>query len=73
MLIHQRFRLCRGRRTQGSVARDLGVSRAQIANIETNYASPSADLLKQAAALFGVSVDWLAGRSLSDPPSEPSP
>jgi len=60
--IGQRFRVLRGDRTQEEIAEALGVSRMQIANIESDRSRPGMDTLLLAAEHFKCSVDRLLGR-----------
>ena len=57
-----RFKAARGDMTQEEAARRMGISRAQIANIEGDRGKPSFEVLIAAAELYAVSTDFLAGR-----------
>lgn len=48
--------------TQEEFAGKVGVSRTQIANLETARSAPSIELLIRIADSYGVSVDWILGR-----------
>lgn len=48
--------------TQQEFAENVGVSRAQIANLEAARGAPSTDLLIRIADRYEVSVDWILGR-----------
>lgn len=49
--------------THTDLAASLEVSFAQIYRLESGRASPDADVLTRMAELFGVSADYLLGRS----------
>lgn len=49
--------------THTDLANDLGVSFAQIYRYESGKASPDSEVLDRMAELFGVSADYLLGRS----------
>lgn len=49
-------------RTQAETAPLIGISRAQLANIEGDRSRPSIENFVKAADAFGVSVDYLLGR-----------
>ena len=49
------------RLTQEAVAPHLGVSRAQLANLEANRSEPSIKVLRSAMTVFGHSADWFLG------------
>ena len=49
--------------SQAEFANMVGVSRAQIANLEVGRSAYSIDLLVRIADRFRVSVDWILGRS----------
>ena len=49
--------------THTDLASELDVSFAQIYRFESGKASPDADVLDRMAEVFGVSVDYLLGRS----------
>src|SRR5437868_6027948 len=49
--------------THTDLASELGVGFAQIYRFEAGKASPDADILDLMAEVFGVSVDYLLGRS----------
>ena len=48
--------------TQAEVSPKLGITRAQLANIEADRSRPGIECLVKAADIFGVSVDSLLGR-----------
>lgn len=62
--IGMRFKQCRTKigKTQGEVAPDLRIGRAQLANVEGDRSRPGIELLVRAADVFGVSADYLLGR-----------
>ncbi len=47
---------------QAELAPKIGISRAQLANIEGDRSRPSIENFVKAADVFGVSVDYLLGR-----------
>ena len=47
--------------TQDQLARELRISRGQLANIETGRSGPSLETVMAAASLFNVSTDFLLG------------
>lgn len=49
--------------SQAEFANSVGISRAQVANLEVGRGNYSTDLLVRIADRFHVSVDWLLGRS----------
>lgn len=53
----------RGTRTQKEVANGLGISRARYSHYENDYVQPDNVLLKKMSDFYGVSVDYLLGRS----------
>lgn len=59
------MRLCRLREkkqlTQTMVAERVGVTRSLISQYESNTASPSVEVLRRLALLYGVSSDYLLG------------
>lgn len=63
--IGDRVRLLRlqQEKTQAELAKDVGVSRVQIVNIEMNHTLTSFRVLIRLAEIFDVSVDYLLGRS----------
>jgi DNA-binding XRE family transcriptional regulator len=62
--IGDRFKQLRSKMgvTQSEVAPKIGISRAQLANIEGDRSRPSIENFVRAADTFGVSVDYLLGR-----------
>ena len=63
--IGDRFRASRNSlgKTQAEIAPMLAVSRAQLANLEGDRSRPGLEMLVKAANVFGVSVDYLLGRT----------
>ena len=61
--VGMRFRNARGAMTQEEASTRMGVSRAQVANIEGDRGKPSFEMLLAAAELYGVSTDYLTGRA----------
>lgn len=49
--------------TQQQVADRLGISNGTLSGYERNYRDPDTDTLSKLAELYGVSVDWLTGRT----------
>lgn len=49
--------------SQTALAKKMGVSRSTVAMWETGGATPTADMLFSLADLYGVSLDYLLGRS----------
>ena len=62
--IGDRFKQLRSKMnlTQAEVAPKIGISRAQVANIEGDRSRPSIENFVRAADTFGTSVDYLLGR-----------
>lgn len=62
--IGDRFRAQRSKLgvVQAELAPKIGISRAQLANIESDRSRPSIENFVKAADVFGVSVDFLLGR-----------
>lgn len=53
----------RGNRTQKQVAEELGISRARYSHYENSHVQPDNELLQRMSDLYGVTVDYLLGRS----------
>lgn len=49
--------------TQGDVATQLGLDRSTYSYYETGFSLPNVDNLKRLADIFGVSTDFLLGRT----------
>lgn len=49
--------------TQEELGRQIGVGKTTISNYETGYSSPDSDTLTKLADIFGVSTDYLLGRT----------
>lgn len=49
--------------TQMKAAEKLGISNGTLSGYERNYRDPDTDILNQMADLYGVSIEWLMGRS----------
>lgn len=56
--------------TQDELAQKLGISKGSVAMWETNKRTPSTGILVRLADLFGVTTDYLLGRS-ENPAPEP--
>lgn len=52
--------------TQIDAAKKLKISNGTLSGYERDYRDPDTDFLNKAADLYGVTVDWLLGRS-NDP------
>lgn len=73
MVFPERFKKLREEKkwTQEEVAKMLGTSRSTVGDYEIGRKMPKYDRLKQIADLFGVSVDFLIGRSdIKEPADE---
>lgn len=66
--VGDRLRSLRGGEVQSDLAKTIGVSRAQIANLEGGRGLPSIAVLTTYADHFNVSVDWILGRADPKPP-----
>lgn len=68
----ERFRLLREEKglLQREVAEKLGLTRVAVTNYEQDNRVPDPETLKKIADLFGVSVDYLLGRT--DDPAPPA-
>ncbi len=62
-MIGKRLVLLRGDKTQEEVALALGISRARYAHWETGRAKPGSVLLNELAEYYGVTTDYLLGRT----------
>lgn len=62
--ISARFRAARNDTgmTQEQVAPLLGISRGQLANLETGRTQPSMEVLMKSLEVFDRSADWMLGR-----------
>lgn len=49
--------------TQMEAAKKLGISNGTLSGYERNYRDPDTETLAKLAELYGVSVDWLTGRT----------
>lgn len=48
---------------QIEAAKKLGISNGTLSGYERNYRDPDTEMLNKMADLYGVTVDWLMGRS----------
>ncbi|MBM7854098.1 transcriptional regulator with XRE-family HTH domain [Desulfohalotomaculum tongense] len=69
MSIPKRIKELRARAgiSQETLAQKLGVSVASVASYEIGRVNPSIEVLKKIADIFGVSVDYILGRSNDEP------
>lgn len=51
---------------QIDAAKKLGISNGTLSGYERNYRDPDTDILNEMANLYGVSTDWLLGKT-NDP------
>lgn len=58
--------------TQDELAQKLGISKGSVAMWETNKRTPSTETLIRLADLFGVTTDYLLGRSENPTPDSPA-
>lgn len=49
--------------TQMNAAKKLGISNGTLSGYERNYRDPDTEILNNMANLYGVSVEWLMGRT----------
>ena len=63
-MFSERIRMLRGEKhlTQAEVAREVGLSARGYQDLELG-ATPRGDTLLAIAAFYGVSIDWLMGRT----------
>lgn len=63
--IGDRFLACRVKagKTQAEMAPAMAISRGQLANLEGDRSRPGLEMLVKAANAYGVTVDYLLGRS----------
>lgn len=61
--VGDRLRALRGSKTQVEMANLLGLSRAQVANLEGGRGNPSLETLMRAADEFDTTVDWILGKA----------
>lgn len=64
-VLGQRLKQAReeSRYTQVVAAKKLGISNGTLSGYEREYRDPDTDILNKMADLYGVSVEWLMGRS----------
>ena len=62
-VFQERFKVLRGKMTQGQFAEKLGISRPTVGLYESGARIPDAEVLRDIAARCGVSADWLLGLS----------
>ena len=58
-----RLRELRGRKSQTQIANALGITQRTYSNYENEYTQPDYDVIKKMSEYFGVSVDYLLGRT----------
>ncbi|WP_144528765.1 helix-turn-helix domain-containing protein [Peribacillus simplex] len=63
-----RIKMCRQNinLSQETLAENLGMKRTNIANYEAGRVIPPGNILMELADIFGVSTDYLLGRSIQD-------
>lgn len=61
-------RMYAGFRTQTAAAVEMGVNRQRISQWELGRRVPTLEYLRRAAAVYGVSADWLLGLPLTTGP-----
>lgn len=61
-----RLKQLRGKRTQEEISKSMGLSRARYSHYENNRVEPDMDTLRKIADFYGVTLDYLLGRS-NDP------
>lgn len=62
-MLGKRLKELRGKRTQEEIANKLGLSRARYSHYENGRSEPDTEMLQKMADFFGVSVDYLLGRT----------
>ncbi|MFS0766071.1 helix-turn-helix domain-containing protein [Peribacillus phoenicis] len=62
-MIGSKLKKLRGKRTQEEVALKIGVSRARYSHYENGRSEPDMEILQKMADYFGVSTDYLLGRT----------
>ncbi len=70
MSIGDRIRSLRGKRSLAELGKELEVSATQLSRIETDQSKPSIELAGKICDLYGVSLDWLFGRSDEKDPDQ---
>ncbi|PTX53961.1 DNA-binding XRE family transcriptional regulator [Melghirimyces profundicolus] len=65
-MLGKRLKALRGKRTQEDIAKALDISRARYSHYENGRSEPDTEMLQKMADLFGVSTDYLLGRT-NDP------
>jgi transcriptional regulator with XRE-family HTH domain len=61
--VFRELRLEKDNMSQDAIAKELDVSQSLINNWETNKSTPSPEMLEYIGDYFGVSVDYLIGRT----------
>ncbi|WP_408011607.1 helix-turn-helix domain-containing protein [Pseudalkalibacillus sp. A8] len=62
-MMGSRLKKLRGKKTQEEIAGKLGISRARYSHYENNRVEPDSELLGRIADIFGVTTDYLLGRT----------
>jgi transcriptional regulator with XRE-family HTH domain len=65
-MLGKRLKQLRGKRTQETIAKQLGISRARYSHYENEIARPDPNMLQRLAELYGVTVDYLLGNDEKD-------
>lgn len=59
LMIGERLKKLRGKKSQEEVAQQIGISRARLSHYETGRSEPDSETLKTIAKFYNVSVDYL--------------
>ncbi|WP_221567144.1 helix-turn-helix domain-containing protein [Alkalihalobacillus sp. TS-13] len=68
-MMGSRLKKLRGKKTQEEIAVKLGISRARYSHYENNRVEPDSELLGRIADIFGVTTDYLLGRTDNPTPN----
>jgi transcriptional regulator with XRE-family HTH domain len=63
LMIGERLKYLRGKKTQEDIAKYLGISRARYSHYENGRSEPDNETLKKLADFFNVTTDYLLGRT----------